>query len=293
MLHLRVYGSSSTLAEVGAALEARGAARHAALSAGVVDGRALLTAEVQGESADVALEYLLAQGMDAEDIALARFDDIGPISAGHREAALIWADVMGQASQNSRPVGRYLVFMCASGVIACFGVIYANTTLIVGAMAVSPDTLPVTAICTALVSRRWRLASRALLTLVIGLGLVGAVAALLTAGLDALGHLPSAFHVGESALDGLVNINASTVGVAFAAGVAGMLALETRASSAVGVAISVTTIPAAAYLGVAAGVGELREAAGALAVLAVNVAMLLAGGVATLMTQRRLAERSA
>ena len=46
-----------------------------------------------------------------------------------------------------------------------------------------------------------------------------------------------------------------------------MLAFETRASSGVGVAISVTTIPAAAYLGVAAGLGEASKALGALAVL--------------------------
>jgi hypothetical protein len=58
----------------------------------------------------------------------------------------------------------------------------------------------------------------------------------------------------------------------------------------VGVAISITTIPAAAYLGVAAGVGEESKAWGALAVLAVNVAMLLIGGTLTLLLQRRLAE---
>jgi hypothetical protein len=80
--------------------------------------------------------------------------------------------------------------------------------------------------------------------------------------------------------------------VAFAAGVAGMLALETRASSAVGVAISVTTIPASAYLGVAAGIGEVGKAAGALLVLGVNVVMLMAGGTSTLLVQRRLNRRS-
>jgi uncharacterized membrane protein len=58
---------------------------------------------------------------------------------------------------------------------------------------------------------------------------------------------------GQSAfLAGLSTVNISTPIVAFAAGVAGILALETRASSAVDVAISVTTIPASAYLGVAA-----------------------------------------
>jgi Domain of unknown function (DUF389) len=41
--------------------------------------------------------------------------------------------------------------------------------------------------------------------------------------------------------------------IALAAGVAAILFFETRASAAVGVAISVTTIPASAYLGVAIG----------------------------------------
>jgi uncharacterized membrane protein len=93
----------------------------------------------------------------------------------------------------------------------------------------------------------------------------------------------------EQFLGGLTSVNISTPIVAFAAGVAGMLALETRASSAVGVAISVTTIPASAYLGVAVGVGNTSKALGALAVLAVNVVMLLVGGSFTLLAQRGLA----
>jgi hypothetical protein len=68
-----------------------------------------------------------------------------------------------------------------------------------------------------------------------------------------------------------------------------MLALETRASSAIGVAISVTTIPASAYLGVAAGVGEASKALGALAVLGVNIALLLLGASLALTAQRALA----
>jgi Domain of unknown function (DUF389) len=153
---------------------------------------------------------------------------------------------------------------------------------------VSPDLLPVTAACAAFAARRWGLAAKALLTLVVGLGVAGASAALLTAGLDAIGDLPDGFEVGEAALAGLTTINSSTIGVALAAGVAGMLAVETRASAAVGVGISITTIPAAAYLGVAGGEGEMTKVLGALAVLGANVAMLLVGGVSTLLVQRRL-----
>ena len=75
--------------------------------------------------------------------------------------------------------------------------------------------------------------------------------------------------------------------------IAAMLALETRASSAVGVAISVTTIPASSYLGVAAGVGEIGKAAGALAVMGINIAMLVTGGTLALMTKDALARRAA
>jgi hypothetical protein len=70
-----------------------------------------------------------------------------------------------------------------------------------------------------------------------------------------------------------------------------MLALETRASAAVGVGISITTIPAAAYLGVAGGVGEAHRVPGALAVLGVNVTLVVAAGTATLAVQRWLAGR--
>ena len=50
-------------------------------------------------------------------------------------------------------------------------------------------------------------------------------------------------------------------------------------------AISVTTIPAAAYLGVAAGLGEFTTARGALGVLGANVTMMVVGAVATLALQ--------
>ncbi len=71
-----------------------------------------------------------------------------------------------------------------------------------------------------------------------------------------------------------------------------MLSFETRASAAVGVAISVTTMPASAYLGVAIGSGGAGEALGALVVLAINVSLLIVSGSLTLLVQRWLPNRS-
>jgi uncharacterized membrane protein len=127
---------------------------------------------------------------------------------------------------------------------------------------------------------------------VIGLAATCLAALALAALLDVTDRIPSGFEVGDSAVSDLTTVNEATVGVAFAAGVAGLLALETRASSAVGVAISITTIPAAAYLGVAVAMGEASKAWGALGVLAANVATLILAGVLTLIVQRRLARRA-
>jgi uncharacterized hydrophobic protein (TIGR00271 family) len=291
MLQLRIYGRADALTALGSELERDGAARHLGITPGLHAGGAVLTGMVAPAAADAVLDRLTAGGIPAEDIALTRSDAIGPSAAAGPTTDLIWADVLGQATQHARPVARFLVFMATAGVIAAFGVIEVNPILIVGAMAVSPDALPIAAVCIALVGRRARLAARATTTLVVGLGAAAVSACALTAVLDLLGLLPAGFEVGEAALSGLTSVNDTTIGVAAAAGVAGMLALETRASAGVGVAISVTTIPAAAYLGVAAGVGELGKVTGALAVLAVNVVMIQAGGAATLLLQRRLSRR--
>jgi uncharacterized hydrophobic protein (TIGR00271 family) len=211
--------------------------------------------------------------------------------AGAAATSLIWADVVGLAGTDARLIARYLVFMAVAGVIACYGVVDANPILIVGAMAVSPDLLPIIATAVGLVGRSGRLVAKALLTLTVGMAVASAFAAIFAFAQHKLALLPSGFNINETVLRSLATVNDETIAVALAAGVAGMLAFETRASSGVGVAISVTTIPAAAYLGVAAGLGEATKALGALAVLATNVAMIIAGAATTLSLQRLLANR--
>ncbi len=280
------------MTEVAGRLRALEGARHVSqLGAGDGTGQALVTGDLGADAADPALALLRRLKVPSQDVALLRLESIQPDR--RREAAnLVWADLLGQAGEHARPVARYLVFMAVAGVIACYGVLYANAILIVGAMAVSPDLLPITSIAVGLVAGRRRLVARGSWALVVGLGLAGLVAAALTFGLDVVGLLPSTFEVGESILSGITTANSSTFLVAFAAGVAGMLALESRASAAVGVAISVTTIPASAYLGVASGLGEVDKAAGALLVLVINLVMVVVGATGTLLVQRAAGRRA-
>jgi len=200
---------------------------------------------------------------------------------------------MGEARVHSRPLGRYLALMTVAAVVAALGVIRDNPILIVGAMAVSPDLLPVCALCVGIVGRRLPLALRAASTLVLGLFLVAVLACGLAALLNQTAAFDGDLHLGAGGLNTLGSVDYSTVLVALAAGVAAMLSFETRAAAAVGVAISVTTIPASALLGVAAGLGEFHEAGGAGLVLAVNVVLLILSGSLTLAIQTSLAERRA
>ena len=186
---------------------------------------------------------------------------------------------MGEARAHARPLGRYLALMAVAGVLGAIGVITDNPILVVGAMAVSPDLLP---ICAACVGHRRapaaRLARRAFVTLLARdpahLGGCGGS----RLGAAGAGILAGDFEVHDTSLTGLAHIDYSTVLVALAAGVAAMLSFETRAAAAVGVAISVTTIPASALFGVSLGLGEVAVSWGAAGVLGVNVALLLLSG---------------
>src|SRR4051812_8021364 len=138
----------------------------------------------------------------------------------------------------------------------------------------------------------WSAAAAGLGSLALGLGASCVLAIAVAKGLNVFGALPAGFTLHEFSA-AQTHVNATTILVALAAGVGGMLAVETRAGSAIGVAISVTTIPAAAFFGVAIGLGKFSSSLSALAVLGANVAMMVIGGSTALAVQRKTASRRA
>ena len=76
------------------------------------------------------------------------------------------------------------------------------------------------------------------------------------------------------------------------AGIVGVVSLtEARANALIGVFISVTTIPAAASVGVSIAYSSWSEAWGSLLQLLLNVVLLVAVGAAGLSTQRAIWRR--
>jgi uncharacterized hydrophobic protein (TIGR00271 family) len=294
VLRLRLAVEERRADAVTDALEATGGVhRIVALNPERPDKGVVLAADVMPSVADRVMGLLRDWEVDDADYLLTRQEVVAPIphvqTSWAEPEEFAWIEVMGEARTHARPFGRYLALMAVAAVLGALGVITDNPILIVGAMAVSPDLLPICAACVGIVGGRLPLAQSAIGTLLLGIVLTWVVAAGLAWGLQAVDILSSGFEVREEGLRGLQDVDYSTILVALAAGVAAMLSFETRAAAAVGVAISVTTIPASALFGVSLGLGEVSVVWGAAGVLAVNVVLLLLSGSLTLAVQRRLA----
>jgi uncharacterized hydrophobic protein (TIGR00271 family) len=299
MLRLDAFAPAEIVDDVRTALVALPGVRHVASGASTAEGLVALTAEVDTANADIAVDRLAEFGIASDDLTLWRVPGIQPLGWKRRTRSSdsdvqVWSEIVGRADEHAHLAASYLIFMAAAGVIAGIAVLTGSAVLLVGAMAISPDLLPVSASAIGLVERRWHLAARALGALSVGLA-TAAVAAFVTAALLRLfDQVPGDLVLAETAMgDAITHLGPGSLMVALTAGVAGMMAFERPGGSAVGVAISVTTIPAAAYVGAAMAMGRDDPMFGALVVLLSNILMLVIASTATLMVQRRARIRRA
>ncbi len=230
----------------------------------------------------IALEYIDTQISDAADRAEKH-------AKGLPSDAVIWEDVEHRTEEMTELSLFFVAFMVLAMLIAMVGILLDQPILIVGGMVVGPEFGPLAGLCVALVERRPQLVRRSLAALAVGfpVGIVATVAMSLL--LDATGLIPDDFVTDDHPLTGFIsNPNFFSVLVAYLAGTAGVLSLTSAKSGAlIGVLISVTTIPAAANLGVAGALGDWGEALGAAAQLGLNLVTIVVAGVITLFLQRR------
>ncbi|MGH8914063.1 MAG: DUF389 domain-containing protein [Acidimicrobiia bacterium] len=240
---------------------------------------------------------IAAEIVDASISQAARDAEVA--AAGFPADAVVWEEVEGRVSESATLSISFLVLMIIATMIAAVGVITDSIVLIIGAMVVGPEYGPLSGICVALVEGRPRLAAKSLRAIAVGFPLGMAAAALLTILLRLTGIAPDLLLPNEHELTLFVsNPNWFAAIVALLAGTVGMLALlGAKSGVLVGVLISVTTIPAAANVGVAAVYGDWDDALGAAAQLGLNVAAIVASGVTVLWViqkarLRRLANRA-
>lgn len=136
--------------------------------------------------------------------------------------------------------------------------------------------------------RRLELAKRSVIALAVGFPLAIVATAVMTWLLRWAGPAPETVEATDRPATYFISHpDTFSVLVAVLAGVAGVLSLTTAKSGAlIGVLISVTTIPAAANVGVASAYADWAEFRGALAQLGINLISIVVAGVATLLLQR-------
>ena len=116
-----------------------------------------------------------------------------------------------------------------------------------------------------------------------------------SAAVRAAGKAPEPFLQGVRPVSDLIDApNFFSVVVAILAGIVGVVSLtEARAGALLGVFISVTTIPAAADIGVSSAMQGRSEAVGSFLQLLLNVSILIVVGSVALRAQRRIWRRLA
>jgi uncharacterized hydrophobic protein (TIGR00271 family) len=159
-------------------------------------------------------------------------------------------------------------------------------------MVLGPEFGPLAATAVGLVLRRGDLVRRGALALAVGFPLAMAVTAAAAVAFDATGLLSTRTLDSLDQVEFIYDVGPFSFLVAILAGIAGTLALTSaKSASLVGVFISVTTVPAAAFASVALVEGRFDEAASSALQLVVNLAGIVVAAALTLLIALRLRRR--
>jgi uncharacterized hydrophobic protein (TIGR00271 family) len=301
VIHLRIVTPAELSEQALEILEGSGSVCNVALLAGAsrMPPGDMILADVAREDASVVISELRELGihhegaisLDAVDTQISdRADRAIEHAKGAPADAVVWEEVEARTDEQVELSGVYVAFMVLACLLAMVGIYQDSPILIVGAMVVGPEFGPLAGLCVALVHRRTRLALRSGIALAVGFPLGITAVYLATLLFRATGLFDDQF---SQEGHGLANIISTpdflTFFIAACAGAAGMLSLSTAKSGAlIGVLISVTTIPAAANVGLAAAYQDAENWRGSMAQLAINLGAIVLAGTAVLYVQRLL-----
>jgi uncharacterized hydrophobic protein (TIGR00271 family) len=293
MLHIRVVtarGRTALLVETLTALPGavnlivfEGAARRP-------DGDAVVF-DVHDNAANPVFRALRDLGLDRDGpITVQRVDASLPAQRGSRarDIAPVWEMVEAVIRGGAVYSPSFYILLAIAGLIGAVGILTNSQILIVGAMVVGPEYSAIIAVALG-ISKGERGAVRdGLIALTCGFTAAIVLTFLFGVAVRAAGNAPEAFLRGVRPVSSLINSpNAFSVVVAILAGIVGVVSLtQARAGALTGVFISVTTIPAAADIGVSLAFGSWSEAGGSALQLLLNVVLLVIVGAAGLSAQR-------
>ncbi|MDQ0959727.1 putative hydrophobic protein (TIGR00271 family) [Streptomyces sp. B4I13] len=299
MLHLRLITPAERTDDVVRLIERTVGATHLVVLPRAARNPAgdVVLCDVAREAGDELLSDLQKLGLEetgsiaVENIDLSlslRADKAEAEAPGEGADAVLWEHLTDATHEDSTLSVTYLAFITLATMIAACGVVLDNAVLIVGAMAVGPEFGPLAGISTSIVQRAPRLALRSLIALLVGFAVAMAVTVGFSLFMDALDLFSKDRLEGDRPQTGFVYApDAFSFVVAVLAGVAGTLSLTSAKSGAlVGVAISVTTVPAAANAAVALSYGDMNQTWGSAKQLLLNLLGIILAGTLTLLIQK-------
>ena len=234
-----------------------------------------------GHSGAVAVEYVDATLGERAASASRHF-------LMQRDIAPVWELVEARIRSDAVYAPSFYILLAIAGLIGAVGILTNSQILIVGAMVVGPEYSAIMGVALGIDKRTRRPVLRGALALLAGFALAMLVTLLFSLVVRWSGHTPRLYSAGIRPVSDLINNpNLFSVVVAVLAGIVGVVSLtEARASALIGVFISVTTIPAAADVGLSLAYSSWDEARGSAFQLLLNVTLLIAVGTVVLRVQR-------
>ncbi|MGW7683048.1 DUF389 domain-containing protein [Kribbella sp. NPDC054772] len=305
MIHLRVVSPPEITDAVVPVLRAEPTVMNLAVFRSAVskpDGDAVQF-DVQQAAADHVIERLRELGVEQhgtitlENIGAsvsALTDDVPAGRLRFQQFAPVWAEVEARIQLGGIYPPSWFGLLVIASLIGAVGILTNSQILIVGAMVVGPEYGAILSLAFGVTRHDATRVRHAAAALAVGFALAVIAALALSAVIRWANLQPKAYALGIRPVSGLINTpNWFSLIVALLAGVVGVVSVtEARSSTLIGVFISVTTIPAAADIGVSLAFGSGSEAWGATLQLLLNVTVLTAVAIAGLPAQRAIWRRA-
>jgi uncharacterized hydrophobic protein (TIGR00271 family) len=205
-----------------------------------------------------------------------------------RDIAPVWDVVDARIRSEAVYAPSFYILLAIAGLIGAVGILINSEILLVGAMVVGPEYNAIMGVALGIDRHDGQQALRGTLALVAGF--LAAIILTLAFGLAIRwsGETPDAFSRGVRPLADLISSpDLFSVVVAVLAGIVGVVSLtESRAGALIGVFISVTTLPAAANIGLSIAYADWTRAMGSTYQLLLNVILLIVVGALVMRLQR-------
>jgi uncharacterized hydrophobic protein (TIGR00271 family) len=304
MLHVRVVSPAAITGSLADRLAAAPGVLNVVVRAGSArrpDGDAVQF-DVRDGAANPVFRTLRELGLDRVGVICVERVDAALTGPAHpaadhgalrRETAPVWEMVEAVIHEGEAYAPSFYILLAVAGLIGAVGILTNSQILIVGAMVVGPEYNAIMGVALGLTRRIWLEARDGLLALCGGFLAAIVLTLLFGLAVRGSGKTPAAFVQGVRPVAALINRpNIFSVIVAVLAGLVGVVSLtEARANALIGVFISVTTVPAAASVGVSIAYSSWNEAWGSALQLMLNVVLLVVVGAAGLRAQRAIWRR--